>query len=369
MVDSPGQAVATSPLLETKLYVPRWRTGLVPRARLIERLDRGTERKLTLASAPAGFGKSTVLAEWLAATPADERPAAWVSLDQSDNDPALFWAYFITALQTARPGVGAGALSMLRSPQPPPIEALLGTLLNEISTISHDFVLVLDDYHLIDAQPVHDGIIFLLDHLPPQMHLVIAGRADPPLPLSRLRGSGELTELGAADLRFTPDEAAAFLDEVMGLDLSADDVAALETRTEGWIAGLQLAALSMQGREDVPGFITAFAGDDRYIVDYLVEEVLQRQPERVRSFLLQTSILDRLTGPLCDAVTARKMAKGWWRPWNEATCLSFRWMISAAGIAITTSLQTFSMRTRWKSSPIECLRCIGGRVSGTSGTV
>ena len=326
MVDSPGQTVATSPLLETKLCVPRWRTGLVPRARLIEHLDHGTERKLTLVSAPAGFGKTTLLAEWLAVTQASERPAAWVSLDQGDNDPTLFWAYFITALQTVHSGVGETALSLLRSPQPPPIEALLGTLLNEIATISHDpstgsgqvpltgsghgFVLVLDDYHVIDAQPIHSGITFLVDHLPPQMHLVIASRADPPLPLSRLRGRGELAELRAADLRFTPDEAAAFLNDVMGLSLSAGDVETLEARTEGWIAGLQLAALSMRGREDVSGFIRAFAGDDRYIVDYLVEEVLQRQPERVRSFLLQTSILDRLSGPLCDAVTGREDGKG-----------------------------------------------------------
>ena len=198
----------------------------------------------------------------------------------------------------------------------------MGSLLNEITSISrdpsigspiesgHGFVLVLEDYHVIDAQPVHSAITFLLDHLPPQMHLVFTSRSDPHLPLSRLRGRGELTELRAADLRFTPDEAAAFLNEVMGLDLSADDVAALETRTEGWIAGLQLAALSMQGREDVPGFIRTFAGNDRYIVDYLVEEILQRQPERVRSFLLQTSILDRLSGPLCDAVTGREDGKG-----------------------------------------------------------
>ena len=314
MVDSPGQTVAASPLLETKLYIPRWRPGQVSRPRLVERLDQGTEAKLTLVSAPAGFGKTTMLAEWLAAAPAGERPAAWVSLDQGDNDPSLFWAYFITALRTVHSDLGDGALSLLRSPQPPPIEALLGTLLNEITTISHEhstdsghgFVLVLDDYHVIDAQPVHSGIAFLLDHLPPQMHLVIVGRADPPLPLSRLRGRGELTELRAADLRFTPDEAAAFLNEVMGLDLSAGDVAALEARTEGWIAGLQLAALSMQGREDIPGFIAAFSGDNRYIVDYLVEEVLQRQPERVRSFLLETSVLERLSGPLCDAVTGRE---------------------------------------------------------------
>ena len=271
-----------------------------------------------------------MLAEWVhaivGARQAVPLQVAWISLDEGDNDPALFWAYFITALQKVHSGVSESALSLLRSPQPPPIEALLGTLLNEITTIPHDpstgsqiesgsstgqgFVLVLDDYHVIDAQPVHDGIVFLLDHLPPQMHLVIAGRADPPLPLSRLRGRGEMAELRASDLRFTPEEAAAFFNEVMGLDLSAADVAALETRTEGWIAGLQLAALSMQGREDIPGFIGAFAGDDRYIVDYLVEEVLQRQPERVRSFLLQTSILDRLSGPLCDAVTGREDGKG-----------------------------------------------------------
>ena len=309
MVDSPGQMVVASPLLETKLYIPKWRPGLVSRPRLVERLDQGAERKLTLVSAPAGFGKTTLLAEWLAATPASDRAAGWVSLDQSDNDPAYFWVYFITALQTMRSGVGGNALSLLHSPQPPPMESVLTTLINEINAIEDDFALILDDYHVIDASPVHSAIAFLLDHLPPQMHLVIASRSDPPLPLARLRGRGESTELRASDLRFTPDEAAAFLNEVMDLDLSADDVAALETRTEGWIAGLQLAALSMQGREDVSGFIRAFAGDDRYIVDYLVEEVLQRQPERVRSFLLQTSILDRLSGPLCDAVTEQEDGK------------------------------------------------------------
>ena len=309
MVDSPGQTIATGPLLETKLFVPKWRTGLVSRLRLVERLKQGAERKLTLVSAPAGFGKSTVLAEWVAATQASERPTAWVSLDQSDNDPVFFWAYFIAALQKVRSGVGENALSLLHSSQPPATEALLGTLLNEISTSLPKFVLVLDDYHVIDAQSVHDSIAYLLDHLPPQMHVVISSRSDPPLQLSRLRGRGESTELRASDLRFTPDEAAAFLNDVMGLELSAADVAALDTRTEGWVAGLQLAALSMQGREDVPAFIRAFAGDDRYILDYLVEEVLQRQQERVRTFLLQTSILDRLSGPLCDAVTNQQDGK------------------------------------------------------------
>jgi LuxR family maltose regulon positive regulatory protein len=305
MVRSPGQTVAGIPLLATKLYIPKWRPGLVSRPSLIERLDQGVERKLTLVSAPAGFGKTTLLAEWLAATRARERPAAWVSLDQSDNDPALFWTYVITALQTMRSGVGVSALSLLRSPQPPPIESVLTTLINEITAIEDDFALILDDLHVIDAQPIHGGIAFLLDHLPPQMHLVIASRADPPLPLARLRGRGESTELRAADLQFTPAEAAAFLNEVMGLDLAAGEVAALETRTEGWIAALQLAALSLRGRADVPEFIRTFAGDDRYIVDYLVEEVLQRQSDRVRSFLLATSMLDQLSGPLCDAVTGR----------------------------------------------------------------
>ncbi|MCI0869692.1 MAG: helix-turn-helix transcriptional regulator, partial [Chloroflexi bacterium] len=301
MVDSPGHTVAGIPLLETKLYIPKWRPGMVSRPRLIERLHQGAERKLTLISASAGFGKTTLLAEWLSADPASERAAAWVSLDESDNDPAFFWAYFITALQTVQCEVGERALSLLHSSQPPPIESVLTTLINEINAIEDDFALILDDYHVIDAQPLHSAIAFLLDHLPPKMHLVIASRSDPPLPLARLRGRGESTELRASDLRFTPDETAAFLNDTMGLDVTADDVAALETRTEGWIAGLQLAALSMQGRQDVPGFIAAFSGDDRYIVDYLVEEVLQRQPERVRSFLLQTSILDRLSGPLCDA--------------------------------------------------------------------
>ena len=309
MASSQGRTVAAVPLLETKLYIPKWRPGLVSRPRLIERLDRGTERTLTLVSAPAGFGKTTLLAEWLAATPARNRPAAWVSLDPTDNDPALFWAYALTALGKVWSGVGEGAQSLLRSPQPPPIASILTALINDLSAIEGNVALVLDDLHVIDTQPVHGGIAFLVDHLPPQLHLVIASRADPPLPLARLRGRGELTELRASDLRFSTDEAAAFFIEMMGSPLAADDVAALETRTEGWIAGLQSAALSMQGRADVEGFIRAFAGDDRYIVGYLVEEVLQRQPERIRSFLLQTSILDRLSGPLCDAVTARDDGK------------------------------------------------------------
>jgi LuxR family maltose regulon positive regulatory protein len=296
------------PLLETKLYVPRPRRGLVTRPRLGERLSRGAESTLTLVSAPAGFGKTTLLAEWLAAAQADDLPAAWLSLDPGDNQPGSFWPYLIAALQTVAPGVGASALSLLGSPEQP-IAVVLATLLNELSALPNDTVLVLDDYHVIDAREIQDGMAFLLEHLPPRMHLVIATRADPSLPLARLRARAELVEIRAADLRFTPDEAAAYLNEVMGLDLDASDVAVLETRTEGWIAALQLAALSMEGRDDIAGFIAGFAGDDRYIVDFLVEEVLQRQPQTVRSFLLETSILSRLNGPLCDAVTGQNGGK------------------------------------------------------------
>jgi LuxR family transcriptional regulator, maltose regulon positive regulatory protein len=297
--------VIASPLLEAKLYVPHARRSLVARPRLSERLSRGVESKLILVSAPAGFGKTTLLAEWLAATPADELSRAWVSLDHGDNDPASFWTYVVGALQTVEPGIGASAIALLQSPTPSPIVAVLAPLLNELGTLPKDVVLVLDDYHVIGARDIQDGMVFLVDHLPPQVHLLIATRADPALPLARLRARGELVEIRAADLRFTPDEAAAYLNETMGLALTARNVARLEERTEGWIAALQLAALSMQGRDDLGGFIAGFAGDDRYVVDYLVEEVLQRQPERTRSFLLQTCILDRLSGPLCDAVTGQ----------------------------------------------------------------
>ena len=290
-------------LLETKLYVPKPRRDLVPRARLSERLNRGAASKLTLVSAPAGFGKTTLLTEWLAAAPAGQRLVAWLSLDKSDSDPASFWAYVIAALRTVAPGIGESALAQLHALRRPPIETVLTALLNDLAAIAADIVLVLDDYHVIDAREVQDGMAFLLGHLPARLHVVIASRADPALPLARLRARGELAEIRAADLRFTPDEAAAYFNEMMGLQLAVPDVAALERRTEGWIAALQLAALSMQGRADIAGFIAGFAGDDRYVVDYLFEEVLQRQPDDVQAFLLQTSILDGLSGPLCDAVT------------------------------------------------------------------
>jgi LuxR family maltose regulon positive regulatory protein len=266
-------------------------------------MNDGLQGKLTLVSAPAGFGKTTLVSEWVTQY---RGLVAWLSLDKGENDPRRFLTYFVAALQTVLPDVGEGMSDMLQTSQPPPTEALLTALLNEIATISDNFVLVLDDYHVIDSELVDQALTFLLEHLPPQMHLVITTREDPSLPLARFRARGQLTEIRVADLRFTLSEAAGFLNQVMGLELSEEDIAALEARTEGWIAGLQLAAISVRDQDDVPSFIKAFAGDHRYIVDYLVEEVLQHQSKSVRNFLLQTSILGRLSGPLCEAVTGQK---------------------------------------------------------------
>lgn len=294
----------STPILATKLFVPPPRPKAVARPRLIERLNEGLHRKLTLISAPAGFGKTTLVSEWLGAAPElQQQPVAWLSLDARDSDPTRFLAYLVAALQKIAPNLGEGELDSLYSSQPLPTEVILTRLLNEMTIVPHKSVLVLDDYHMIDAREIDQALVYLLEHLPPAMHLVITTREDPRLPLARYRARGQLMELRARDLRFTASEAAEFLNQIMGLTLSAQEIARLENQTEGWIAGLQLAALSMQGHGDVAGFIRSFAGDHRYIVDYLVEEVLQRQPEQIRTFLLQTSILDRLSGALCDAVT------------------------------------------------------------------
>ncbi len=298
-------ASSTIPVLETKLYIPRWPAGLITRERLIDRVREGAQRKLTVVSAAAGSGKTTLLAEWLAQRAPDDPPAGWVSLDAGDNEPAFFWTCVIRALQKIDPDLGHDALPALQLGSAPTV-SLLTSLLNEMAVIDRDAVLILDDYHVIEAPAVHTSLAFFLDHLPPHVHLVLATRADPPLPLARMRARGEVSELRAADLRFTVEEASAFLNRVMTLDLAAADVAALEQRTEGWIAGLKLAALSMQGHEDVRGFIQSFSGDNRYVADYLIEEVLHSQPDRTRRFLLATSILERLSAPLCDAVTGEK---------------------------------------------------------------
>ena len=291
-----------SALVATKLHVPAPRSGLIGRARLIDRLKRGLASRLVLVSAPAGFGKTSLLTQWLAAVAGHGHTVAWLALDQSDNRAPIFWSHLVAAVKTAVPGFGAGLLPLLEASEST-TEGVLAALVNELDALSGELYLVLDDYHLIDDQGIQEGVTFLLEHLPAHAHLLITTRADPPLPLALLRARGDLVEIRAADLRFTPEEASTYLNEVMGLDLRPEAVDALETRTEGWIAALQLAALSMQGRDDVAGFIAGFTGNDRYIVDYLVDEVLARQPDEIRSFLLRTSILDRLSGPLCDAVT------------------------------------------------------------------
>ncbi|MGD8791307.1 MAG: tetratricopeptide repeat protein [Anaerolineae bacterium] len=302
-----------TPLLTTKLHVPPQRPDLVGRPHLLQRLDEGLHRKLTLISAPAGFGKTTLVVEWAAAC---GRPVAWLSLDEGDNDPVHFLSYLVAALQTVAPGAGQGLLETLHASGPSAARAVLTELINEVGARPESIILVLDDYHVVDNRRVHQALSFLLDHLPDNLHLVIASRADPPLPIPRLRGRGELTELRQGDLCFDEGEAARFLNRVVGLDLSAGDVAILAARTEGWIAGLQMAALALQtpvpapdGTAPVSGdqrpagtFIQAFAGSDRYIMDYLVEEVLQRQPADIQAFLLRTCVLEQLTAPLCDAL-------------------------------------------------------------------
>src|SRR3712207_2999054 len=295
--------LSSDTLVFTKLRPSQARPKLVARPHLTEKLEREPARKLTLISAPAGFGKTTLLVEWLRERSGDEGSVAWLSLDEGDNDPTRFLSYLVAALQAIEEGIGEGVLSALRSPEPPRIEAITAALINELAALPEELTLILDDYPLTDSGPAHGVISFLLEHLPPNVHLVISSRIDPPLPLARLRARNQMMELDAAELSFTPEEAVIFLNSVMGLGLSAEDVAALEERTEGWIAGLQLAALSMRDRHDVSAFVKAFSGSHRDVLDYLAEEVLEGQRGHVREFLLQTSILDHLSGALCDALT------------------------------------------------------------------
>jgi LuxR family maltose regulon positive regulatory protein len=313
-------------LLQTKLYVPVMRTdletglsaSLIPRRRLIEQLNEGLPGRLTLISAPAGFGKTTLASSWLKHA---GLPAAWFSLDEDDNDLARFFTYFIAALQTIRPETGAGVLALLQSSPLPSTHTLLTPLINDLTSISEKFILVLDDYHVIETEAIDQALDFFIEHLPPQMHLAMTSRVDPNLSLARLRANGQLNELRSADLRFTPAESAQFLSQMTGLSLTAIEIDALDRRTEGWIAGLQMAALSLRQRKsaDAAQFIAGLSGSQRYIMDYLVDEVLQRQPAEVQTFLLCTSILDRLCASLCDTVvgTSERLNVGSLQPSNE----------------------------------------------------
>ena len=312
MIEPPGAApseVASERdvLLATKLHVPRPRPDLVPRPRLAERLDEGLARGLMLVCAPAGYGKTVLLADWARR---GQQPVAWLSLDVGDNDPARFWRHCVAALDQGRPGLAGRVAPLLGPPAPASYEGLVTALINELAAEpdAGQALLVLDDYHLIDSETVHTSLGFLLEHRPPGLRLVLASRSDPPLALARLRGRGRLAELRAADLRFTADESAALLRQTAagpGAALPDTAVAALAARTEGWAAGLQLAALSLLGQPDAAGFVAEFTGSHRFVLDFLTEEVLEHQSERVRTFLLETSVLERLSGPLCDAVTGR----------------------------------------------------------------
>jgi LuxR family maltose regulon positive regulatory protein len=289
-------------LLATKLHLPRTRPGFVVRPRLADRLAPAQAGELTLVCAPAGFGKTALLADWARRDP---RPVAWLSLDDADNDPARFWRHVAAALETVCPGVADRVAALLQGLQPTSFEAVVTTLVNELAGVTGEVVLLLDDYHLIQAPQVHQSMELLLAHLPSQLRLVLASRADPPLPLARLRARGQLAELRERDLRFSPEETAELLRTAVGSELPEAAVVALADRTEGWVAGLQLAALSLQGRINPAAFIDGFSGSHRYVLDYLTEEVLDGQPDHLVRFLLETSILERLCGPLCDAVTGR----------------------------------------------------------------
>ncbi len=304
----------TTPLLATKFYCPLPSPNLVPRTRLLTLLNNGLFhgdgflRKLTLVSAPAGYGKTTLISAWLAGTDTSQFPphdskVAWLSLDEGDNDPTLFLAYLITSLKHVEDSIGETSLSILQSPQPPPVQVLLTTLINELTATTNPIILVLDDYHAIHTPSIHQEMTFLIDHLPPHLHLVVATREDPLLPVSLLRARGQLLEIRQEELRFTLQESSTFLHHVMGVTLVPEEIAALDRRTEGWIAGLQLAALSMRGHSDTAAFIQAFTGSSRFVLDYLIEEVFKRQSPEVQDYLLKTSILARLSAPLCDTVT------------------------------------------------------------------
>ena len=289
-------------LLSTKLNIPPVRLSHVPRMELIQRLDKLHANKLALIVAPAGYGKTTLVSEWVSQT---SLKVVWFSIDVADNDPVRFWDYVIAAIQSVHPHIGDKAFVLLHEPQPLPVETILSTLINELLALPDLLSIVLDDYHMIETPEIHDGLAFFVEHIPPQLRLIITTRTDPPLPLARMRVRNQLLELRSADLRFLPQQIEAFFTDVMGLTLTSDEVEVLDSRVEGWVAGLQLAGLALQGKENRAEFIASFAGEHHYVLDYLGDEILDRQPEGIQQFLLQTSILERLNADLCNVVTGR----------------------------------------------------------------
>ena len=369
MADPPAAAPAGAAmsgqdaLLATKLYVPRPQPGFVPRPRLVQALGQGLARGRVLVCAPAGFGKTSLLADWART---GGRPVAWLGLDAGDNDPARFWRYVVAALDQAQPGIAERLDPLLGPPAPRSFEGLVTALINELAAQPgrDEVLLVLDDYHLIDAGPVHESVAFLLENLPPGLLLVVSGRSDPPLPLARLRARGQLAELRAAELRFTTEEAAALL-SAAGPVLPDTAVVALTARTEGWAAGLQLAALSLRGNPDAARFVAAFSGSHRFVLDYLADEVLDGQPGQVRAFLLETSVLERLSGELCDAVTGRPVARRCCRTSSRRACSWCRWMRCAAGGATTICSPICSAPAWSRSSPAGYRSFTGPRPPGS----
>ena len=359
-------------MLGTKLHVPATRRPLVARPRLTELVRSGASElpRLVLVSAPAGFGKTTLLSQWLSPTrPGGQAPrVAWLSLDEGDNDLRRLLTHLVGALETSGLEVGAQTTARLESAHELSTETMLTDLVNDVDLMAEETVVALDDYHVIDNAAVHEATSFLLEHLPRHVGLAIATRADPPLPLARLRSRADLVEVRAADLRFTPGESETFFNELMGLDLSPDDILALDARTEGWPAGLQLAALSMRGRDDTSGFIDAFAGSHRFVLDYLVEEVLRRQSDRVADFLMATAVLDQMTGSLCDALTGGDDGAPCSRSSSAATCSSSRSTISAPGTATTTCSRRRSGLDSRASTPAAPSPCTALPASGTPTT-
>jgi LuxR family maltose regulon positive regulatory protein len=353
-------------LLATKLHMPRPRQGYVPRPRLVERLDDGLAQGLVLVCAPAGYGKTTLLADWVQR---GERLVAWLCLDPVDNDPARFWRHAVAALDGVCPGIGERVAPLLGPPVPSSYQGLVTALINELADWpGGDQALVLDDYHLIEAGPVHESLTFLLEYRPPGLAVVLTSRSDPPLALSRLRARGQLAELRVAELRFTPAEAAALLRQAPagpGGPLSDVMVAALAARTEGWAAGLQLAALSLRGQPDAEGFVSAFTGSHRFILDFLAEEVLEQQSDRMRTFLLETSVLERLSGDLCDAVTGRTGSQSLWSKWSGRDCSWCRSMRCAAGGATTTCSPNCSAPACSRNRPTGRCSCTAAPRPGT----